>query len=63
VQKDNQELKLVFAAINKVEAAAAEIGADNIVKETQLLRKEALKISGGLLGSYDSLDKARTQLV
>jgi hypothetical protein len=57
--KDNQELKLVFAAIDKVEKAAAELGANEIVKQVQGLRKEALAVSSSLLGANDALINAQ----
>lgn len=56
--KDNNELKLVFTAIDKVERAASEIGADPIVKEAQRLRKEALVISKSLLVGADKIKEA-----
>ena len=62
VIKDNQELKLVFQAIDKVERAAAEIGVDIVVKQAQELRKKAITISGGLLGSSDDIFKAIEKL-
>jgi hypothetical protein len=57
--KDNQELKLVFAAIDKVEKAAAELGANEIVKQVQGLRKEALSVTSSLLGANDALINAQ----
>ena len=57
--KDNQELKLVFAAIDKVEKAAAELGANEIVKQVQGLRKEALAVTSSLLGANDALINAQ----
>lgn len=57
--KDNQELKLVFAAIDKVEKAASELGANEIVKQVQGLRKEALAVSSSLLGANDALINAQ----
>jgi hypothetical protein len=62
VIKDNQELKLVFQAIDKVERAAAELGADVIVKQAQDSRKKALSISSGLLGGADDIFKAIEKL-
>jgi hypothetical protein len=62
VIKDNQELKLVFQAIDKVERAAAELGVDVIVKQAQDSRKKALSISSGLLGGADDIFKAIEKL-
>ena len=62
VIKDNQELKLVFEAIDKVERAAAEIGVDNVVKQAQALRKKAISIQSGLLGGADDIFKAIEKL-
>jgi hypothetical protein len=57
--KDNQELKLVSAAIDKVERAAVELGATEIVKQAQAQRKEVIKISSSLLGANDKLISAQ----
>ncbi len=58
VLKDNTELKMVFAAIDKVEKAAVELGVDNVVKEAQNLRKESIAISSSLLRGADKLKEA-----
>jgi hypothetical protein len=58
VLKDNTELKNVFAAIDKVERAAVELGVDNVVKDAQNLRKEAIAISSSLLRGADALKEA-----
>ena len=62
VIKDNQELKLVVQAIDKVQKAAAELGADAIFKQTQDLRKKQIAISSGLLGASDAISKAIEKL-
>ena len=62
VIKDNQELKLVEAAIDRVQQAAAEIGADNVFKQTQELRKKKIAISQGFLIAADNIAKAIEKL-
>lgn len=62
VIKDNQELKLVEVAIDKVQQAAAEIGADNVFKQAQELRKKKMAISQGLLIAADNIFKAIEKL-
>lgn len=62
VIKDNQELKLVFQAIDKVERAAAELGVDAVVKQAQDSRKKAISVSSGLLGAADDIFKAIEKL-
>jgi hypothetical protein len=60
--KDNTDLRDVFAAIDKVERAAAELGVDNVVKDAQSLRKQAIAISGSLLKGADKLKEALSVL-
>jgi uncharacterized protein (DUF3084 family) len=62
VIKDNQELKLVETAIDKVQKAASELGADAIFKATQDLRKKQIAISSGLLSASDAIFKAIEKL-
>jgi hypothetical protein len=62
VIKDNQELKLVVQAIDKVQKAASELGADVIFKQAQDLRKKQIAISSGLLGASDAILKAIEKL-